>query len=95
MAKKAAKQESPEVAILRQGLKSQFWMTLKKLLQDDIDVIAKKILDDDSLSQVPEPMTVRDIARIERKKMVELSEYPEKKIALSGMQSIETDEGDL
>jgi len=93
-AKQQVKQDSPEIAILRQGMTGQFWQTLKKLLQQDIDAITQKILEDDSLSNVPTPMTLRDLARIERSKMLWLFNYPLNKINIENITSIENDPDD-
>jgi hypothetical protein len=92
--KPVAENISPEILILRQGINGQFWQTLKKMLQQDIDVITEEILENDGLSEAPKPMTVRDIARIERKKMLWLLNYPEDKIAASELKSIENDPDD-
>jgi len=68
---------STTAAILRQGLQSQFWLELKKILEANIAYLDTTILEDDSLSE-PIELTQRDFVRKWRLQLKELLDMPEK-----------------
>ena len=65
-------------AILLQGSQTPFWLTLKKIIQDNVDYLTQKVLRDESLSERVEIATKRDLVRKWLELNENLLELPEK-----------------
>ncbi len=59
---KKKEENKDKIAILKSGLTSQFWITMKELIQDKIDYLQQQILENDELSEEVK-ITKRDLAR--------------------------------
>ena len=59
---KKKEENKDKIAILKGGLTSQFWITMKELIQDKIDYLQQQILENDELSEEVK-ITKRDLAR--------------------------------
>ena len=57
-----AKVNKDKIAILKSGLTSEFWITMKELIQEKIDYLQQQILENDELSEEVK-ITKRDLAR--------------------------------
>ena len=59
---KKKEENKDKIAVLKSGLTSQFWITMKELIQDKIDYLQQQILENDELSEEVK-ITKRDLAR--------------------------------
>ena len=72
-----------EIEIIRSGINSPFWNVFKKHIQEQLDLLAKDILENDELSNVMNK-TERDLVRLDWKRVKWFLESPEKIVESGG-----------
>ena len=79
MAKENDKQyDSAFALLLREGAKQPFWQGVKKVIQDNVDYLTDRVLNDESLSVLETGLTKRDFLRKCLQYNTELLDLPEK-----------------
>ena len=79
MAKKELKvYDSAFALMLREGAKQPFWLGMKKAIQDNVDYLTDRVLNDETLSVLETGVTKRDYVRKWLEYQKELLDLPEK-----------------